>query len=145
MKTFKRNNENKELDFIRWDFRWFGFGIFLKRGNYVKGKGIEIFTNQYRNCPRILSPLLDWHIGWTKPIHRKVKILRWDWSGSFNEPWSSWTLRIWRFGIGTDTWKFIQRWMRIKSNKRWDKEMKCIEEMDSSISDESNENLGLKG
>jgi hypothetical protein len=118
MKVFKRHKKGK-LEFIRWDWKWAGIGLFLGRCNYVKGYGIEIFTTQSRTCPRILSPLLGWHLGWAKahknsltyPFYTasRKKFLRIDWSGSAVEPWNSWTLRIGRFGIGTTTPKWIKK------------------------------------
>jgi hypothetical protein len=123
VKTFKRYSESKKLEFIRWDFRWFGFGIFLGRGNYIKGRGIEFFTNAYRGCPFFLSPFLRWHVGYCRAYEwEKRKIFRWNWSGSVREPFHGWTLRIGAFGIGKSwTPKFIQRIAEKYRERKWEK------------------------
>lgn len=135
MKIFKRYDK-KKLEFIRWDWKWIGFGVFLGRGNYVKGRGVEIFTNQYRTCPKILCPFIGWHIGWTKPYYGKKKFFRLDWSGSGREPYSSWTFRIWRFGIGTDTPKWIQNIISKRNARKWDEGFAALAEKDPSLTQE---------
>jgi len=128
MKVFKRYQKDK-LEFIRWDWKWLSFGAFLVRGNYCKGKGIELFAHANRKCPWILRPLLGWHIGWTKQL--RAKSIRWDWSGSMREPFTSWTLRLGRFGIGTSTPAFVQKLVRKQLQKKYEREMDSWDEVAS--------------
>lgn len=124
MKIFKKyepNRERTKLDHIRFDFKWFGFGAFLRYGNYCKGKGIEFHSNMYRTCPWILGPFLGWHIGWTKTTFKR-KIIRWSWSGSMVKPFTGWTFSIGRFGFGhNSTPKFIQKLIQKYSDWKWNR------------------------
>jgi len=121
MEVCKSYDRKGKLEFIRWDWKWIGFGLFIGHGNYVKGRGIEMFTNQYRTCPRILGLFTGWHIGWTKRYSNSKKFICIDWSGSAIKPWSSWTLRIGRLGIGTRTPKWIQNIISKRNAHKWDR------------------------
>jgi hypothetical protein len=147
MKVFKRTvqeKDKKKLDFIRWDWTWISIGFFLRYGNYCKGKGVEMFTLTSKRTPRILQPFLGWHIGWTKEWQSKLKIFRWKWSGSASEPWTSWTLRIGRFGIGNSTPILVQKWARKRAQKRYERGMEYWESPDD-LQPVSPERLGPEG
>jgi hypothetical protein len=80
-------------------------GLFWGRTNYLKGKGWELFTGNYR-------------IGWSKEYGR-YKFFRVQWSGSMNEPWSAFTWRVGRFGIGGRTPKWMLRIKERRENAKW--------------------------
>jgi hypothetical protein len=92
---FSRNSDTKRLKFARINILRHMVGVFIGRGNYVKGQGgWELFTNSH-------------HIGWSKDWgHNWFRV---NWSGSNARPWESVTWRVGRFGIGGSTPKWLKR------------------------------------
>jgi len=121
MKEYLRKDKSGKLEFVRFDFKGWGVGCHLGHGNYLKGRGWELFTNRYLRCWWIFKPFLEWHIGWTKE-YGKSKFIRLIWSGSINEPFSGWSLKIGRFGIGrSHTPKWIQPIAQWKRDQYWNR------------------------
>jgi len=105
----QRDTKARRVCFVRLSAFRRMIGVFIGRGNYVKGTGgFEVFTNR-------------WHVGWTKPTltwgnHRVM------WSGSLANPYHTVTLRLGRFGIGRTT----PAWLKLRKekieNEKWEKQ-----------------------
>lgn len=105
--------ENGKLSFGRLSGRWGMLGIFLGRGNRVKGiGGWEIFTSKY-------------HIGWSKASGYRFR--RVEWSGSIKEPWDTFTWRLGSFGIGRTTPKWVVRRMERRTYEQFERQLEEYE------------------
>lgn len=92
----QRDSATRRMCFVRLSAFRRMIGVFIGRGNYVKGTGgFEVFTNR-------------WHVGWTKRTLTwgKDKVM---WSGSLADPYHTVTLRVGRFGIGRNTPAWLKR------------------------------------
>jgi hypothetical protein len=102
----QRDSKDKRVRFARLSIPYHMVGVFIGRGNYVKGSGgWELFTRNH-------------HIGWSKDWTKRF--YRVDWSGSRNEPWCSFTIRLGRFGIGGRTPKWLKRRKEELEQRKWE-------------------------
>jgi len=114
-RIFKRDDPG--CKFRRLDLSVCSLGVFIGQTNYLKGRGIEVFAGPNRRWPRALRFLVNWHLGFSRPSIWGIR-----WSGSMNEPWHSWTFRFGWIGFGSETFKFVQRWLRARRERRWERE-----------------------
>ena len=106
----QRDSHDKRLRFARLSIPRHMVGVFIGRGNYVKGVGgWELFTSNH-------------HIGWSKPILRE-QFCRVEYSGSNMDPYNSFTVRLGGFGCGARS----PKWLIARKRRQWEKEMEAYE------------------
>jgi hypothetical protein len=106
----QRDTHNKRLRFIRVSVPRHMLCLHIGRGNYVKGDGgWEVSTGNHH---------IGWSTVWNK-IWGKPKFYRVDYSGSFNDPYSSFTIRLGRLGFGGRSPKWLKARKDREAEQAW--------------------------
>ena len=120
-RQYEETQKGEKLSFIRFELPWFGIGCHLQYGNYLKGRGWEVFTISYRRCWRIFTPFVNWQFGWTNEPYRR-KFFRARWFGTGSQPFRTWVIRIGRLGFGSSyVPKWISRIAQRQLNRYWER------------------------
>lgn len=103
---------NWNLRMVRLCVPGLTIGVHTGRGNYIKGKsgGFECFAYGYFPISRKRGRWIRWfpeiHFGWV-PQFKNAPWWRVDYSGSWNDPYHSFTIRVKSIGFGGESPKWL--------------------------------------